>query len=258
MVNRYIKNIDTVDHTYQGQVITAGAYYLIQPLEYVLFSSSSDLLTDIGSSKAQMAKTNDGSSDISDINEQVNYLKGIDIQKDTDGALLSRTKIAPSGWHYQSLFMKLTTSSGVIYSKDKAIADLGHVTVTRYDDQDAVTTTDANVVKTVFDFEPTFDQNILGAKVWQKTEPTTPLYLYVEGAPHIPKASGGQVEFCEGGMDLSYMGTGQVIHLDGKVPKRINYDATFHSGKLEFTLIHDVGLEHTIMAMMRMYKPSGV
>ncbi len=73
-----IKNNDSETHTWVGQEIQAGQYYQIQPLEEMAWANDSSLLSDIGSG---IAIVNDGSSDITDINEAINYLKG-DVPKE--------------------------------------------------------------------------------------------------------------------------------------------------------------------------------
>jgi hypothetical protein len=70
---KIIKNIDTVDHTYNGQLIPAGESYTLQPLDELPMSNLDSLLSDIVNGKAQM---NDGISDISNISDQINFLKG--------------------------------------------------------------------------------------------------------------------------------------------------------------------------------------
>lgn len=95
----YIKNADTVNHTWSGQLVTPGQYYLLQSLEEATWANNSQLLSDIGSGKAIVARDNSGNTDISDINEAINYLKGIapieisvaSTEKTTD---LNLTKVA--------------------------------------------------------------------------------------------------------------------------------------------------------------------
>jgi len=72
---KYIKNIDTITHTYSGQQILAGAYYEIQSVDEVNLANDSSLLSDIGAAKAIMAKDDSGTTDITDINESINFLK---------------------------------------------------------------------------------------------------------------------------------------------------------------------------------------
>ena len=68
-----IKNDTGSTKTYLGQDILAGAYYQIQAVEEISWSSHSALLTDIGSGDAVV---NDGSVDITDVNDAIDFLKG--------------------------------------------------------------------------------------------------------------------------------------------------------------------------------------
>jgi len=73
----YIKNADTVSHTYQGQIITASSYYLVQESEANRWTSDSDLIKDIANGLAVVARLNDGNDDITDVNEAISYLKSV-------------------------------------------------------------------------------------------------------------------------------------------------------------------------------------
>lgn len=72
---KFIKNIDSVSHTYQGQEIAAAGVYEIQPTEQTRFANDSQLLIDIANEKAQIGTACD--SFISDINEQITHLKDL-------------------------------------------------------------------------------------------------------------------------------------------------------------------------------------
>ena len=161
----YIKNIDSVDHTYEGHTILAGEYFLIEEFKKAKFASSSELLADIGSGKAQIAKDDSGSKDIADINAQICYLKGIE-QLDQDGALMSRLKLVPTGYHYQDIYLTLSMSSGAFICKDRQMADLPYLSVKRYaaGDIEVMGPDYSSVIKTVFTVELPHDVAILGAR----------------------------------------------------------------------------------------------
>ncbi len=74
---KWIKNADILTHTYEGQEIAAGTYHEILQNEWTSWSNNSDLLTDISTGIVIVAKDDSGSNDISDINEAINYLKGL-------------------------------------------------------------------------------------------------------------------------------------------------------------------------------------
>lgn len=72
---KYIKNADSVDHIWLGQLIHPNEYYQILPEEEIEWANDSKLLTDIANGIAIVAKASDGSADITDVNEAINYLK---------------------------------------------------------------------------------------------------------------------------------------------------------------------------------------
>jgi len=67
-----VKNIDSSDHTYCGQVLEPDDIYQIQDQERVNFANNSDLLDDIADDKAQIG---DGTNWFTDTNDQINWLK---------------------------------------------------------------------------------------------------------------------------------------------------------------------------------------
>ena len=68
---KIIKNIDTVSHTYSGQVIESGQSYSIQLTEEVLFKNNISLIQDISDGKMVI---NDGIVDLS-LNTSIRYLQ---------------------------------------------------------------------------------------------------------------------------------------------------------------------------------------
>jgi len=73
----HIKNNDTVNHVWVGQLVTPGAYYQIQDFERLTWANNSPFVKDIANSLGVMAYDNTGSGDILSINEGINYLKEI-------------------------------------------------------------------------------------------------------------------------------------------------------------------------------------
>lgn len=73
MFNKRIKNNDSINRVWVGQLLTPGQYYLIQAFEDVRYSNDAQLLIDIALGKALV---NDGINDIIDVNDAINYLKG--------------------------------------------------------------------------------------------------------------------------------------------------------------------------------------
>lgn len=68
-----IKNNSNETKTWCGQSINSGSYYEIQSVEYQIWSSDPTLLVDIANA---VAIVNDGTSDITNVNSAIDYLKG--------------------------------------------------------------------------------------------------------------------------------------------------------------------------------------
>lgn len=73
----WIKNDSGSDKTWVGQLVENNTYYNIQSTEEVSWANDSTLLADIGSGDAIVAKDDSGSNDITDVNDAINYLKGL-------------------------------------------------------------------------------------------------------------------------------------------------------------------------------------
>jgi len=71
---KWIKNIDTVDHTWNGQFISAGEYFEIQQIQEVSFANNIPFRDDITAGLAIIAKDDSGSNDITDSGEAITYL----------------------------------------------------------------------------------------------------------------------------------------------------------------------------------------
>ena len=74
---KWIKNADTIDHTWVGQLIPFGTYYEVQVGEEALWANDSTLLSDIGSGDAVVAKDDSGTLDLPDVSTAIDYLKDL-------------------------------------------------------------------------------------------------------------------------------------------------------------------------------------
>jgi hypothetical protein len=134
---------------------------------------------------------------------------------------------------------------------------LNHATIKFYDDQGTELTTqvdiDANCVKTVLDWEPPWDYEIIGGQFRQQALPPGNIYLGVIAVPDVPAAGGGSIEFVNG-VNLKSVGLEDSVRSDGRTSKKLAYDATYHTNKLRFILRHDAGVQHTMDIMMEIFR----
>ncbi len=180
-------------------------------------------------------------------------------ERDSDGVILSRIKITKLGWHYQVHGLEFTVSKlNSIFNKDTSGTDLGFTGIKYYNSSDTELVAgtqaelDANCVKTVLDWEPTFDFEIIGGTLEQATIPATDTRLWIVAIPDLTVAQGGSVPFTQGGVNLRY--TGNSLDIDGKTAKLMTYDATYHTNKFRMIIKHTVGVQHSIHMLFKIYR----
>ena len=183
-------------------------------------------------------------------------------QYDTDGAQIVRLKAAKKGWSFWALPMEITTSSllGNLYCKDVAGTNIPGITCKIYNGSDVEITTagllDANLntcVKTVLDFEPAFDYEMIGGELRINSNPGSDIRLWIVGAPDIPAIYGGSKEFASG-VNLKFMPADASFQIDGRVTKFVTYNASTHQGKLRLALKHPAGAQVNMQFVIHMYK----
>lgn len=181
--------------------------------------------------------------------------------RDPDGARILRPKAAKSGWTFSLIPVEITTSTlSTVYSKLVDGSTRSGVTCKIYDSDDAEITTPgieninlAACVKTVVDFEPTYDYELIGGTIQQNSLPQSNLRVWVIGVPDIPAESGGSKEMV-GGVNLMYIDPADKIEADGRVSKYMAYNTTYHTNKLRFILKHNAGLQHNVMIALQLFR----
>lgn len=181
-----------------------------------------------------------------------------EIARDTEGALLSRNKITKTGWHYQPHALSFKTAKlASIYNKNVAGNDLGFSTIKLYKSNgDEITDSlyENLCVKTVVEWMPTHDYEIVGAKFYQDSTLDTDIYMWVIGVPDIPAQYGGSIPFGQGGVNLRWVASGQGLNTDGRSSKLLVYDATNKTNKFQLVFKHNAGVQHDCMMVWEIYK----
>lgn len=185
--------------------------------------------------------------------------------RDSDGSPLQRTKVTTTGWNYCLHGLEFETSKlDSIYSRKPDNTDYNFHTIKFYKDVSGAeveitgddlnqTFLDANCIKTIVDWEPTFDYEIVGGSLKQKSVPTEDVHLWVIGVPDIPEAYGGSKVFVTT-VDLAYIGLEDGVKVDGRAPKYLTYSATNHTSKLRLVLRHPVGYKHKLHMLFEIFK----
>ena len=201
-------------------------------------------------------------SDLTDLNDwETNYKPHANSSyTDSNGIPLQRAKITRTGWHYQAHSIEITTSklSG-FYNSNESGTDLGYTSVKYYNGTTELTANtqaelDSSCNKTVIFWEPSHDVEVLGGVIFQASTPANDTRLWITAVPDLPANLGGSVPFAQGGLNLKYMGTGQVFDIDGRTPKLLPYNATYHTNKFKLTLTHNTGTQHSLMFVAKVFR----
>lgn len=273
-MSKYIKNDDTVNHTWSGQIVTPGQYYAIQGTEEIAWMNNAQLLSDIGSGLAIVAKDDTGNSDITDVNEAINYLKNLrtEIEIDTEGRQIQRSAYGKKGWTYIAHPIEFTTSKlGAIYTKDWKGVDRGDCVFKFYDSSgtELVAGTqaelDANCVETRVTIKPAYDYEVISGKIEQHTSPSQDIRMWVVGGViddttnspwEYPTGNYHAKEFA-GGINLKYMGSDQEIETDGRASKYMSQTTAgvpYQTNQFQFIIKHSAGYQHDLMIILEYFR----
>lgn len=247
-----VKNVDSIVHTWCGQEIQPNTYYELQSNEIVNWANDSDFLHALVDSLAYM---NDGSLDITDPANGINFLKDITIL-DSDGAAQTRLKIATLGSKYLGDCFEFKTSDlDSKYHRDAAGNNLTYTTLKLYD-ADGLEITDAqyesNAIKTIVDWEYPTDYEIIGGCAYINERPIVDVRCWAIGVPDIPAQYGGSVEFLRN-LNFKILQSQKFNH-DGRVPKMMHYSEQ-HTNKFRFIITHPAGHVSEIMIEVQIFRP---
>lgn len=249
-----LKNTKESSDTWVSQTIEPNTYYEVQFSELFRWQNDSKVLTDIGSGDLLV---NDGTTDISDVAQAINFLKDEDtVPRDSDGSPMQRVKVTTSGWAYQLHGMEITISKldSLVSKKDDG-TDFGFLTIKCYDSNgDELVTQescDTQAVKTVVDWEPNHDYEIVGGMFRQTAPPAQDVRLWVVGVPDVPAQYGGSKLFAA---NVNAKFLGESLRIDGRAPKYMTYSATYHTNKLRMVFKHPEGFQHTFHVVFELFK----
>lgn len=213
--------------------------------------------------RCDIVKTDPASADQLDF--ETNYKASVNkkfTQADTDGAEIVRIKAAKKGWSFWAVPIEFTTCllSNNLHCKDVNGNDIAGISYRIYDSNDVQITVPglANInlstcTKTVIDFEPPFDYEIIGGSVRTNGNIGSDVRLWIVGAPDIPANLGGSKEFASG-INLKFLAPDSSFEVDGRVTKFMKYNATYHSGKIRLVLKHPAGAQINIQLVIQVYR----
>ncbi len=190
----------------------------------------------------------------------------LDAPSDSDNSPILRQKTTKTGWHYEprsldfftgvykSLYNRKHDGNGI-----EDGTDYGDATLKFYDasgvelayqtgtgnetETEAIfqARLDNNCVKTVMDWQPTYDMDIIGGVMMISSSPANRAYMWVVVAPDIPENLGGSVPHVAGGWNLQFFNAKDKILVDGRGAKFLAYDPVYNSNKLRTIIKHAAG-----------------
>lgn len=196
--------------------------------------------------------------------QEVAIVADTSIPKDADGAPIQRVKMTSSGWHYQLHGIEFETSRlNGIQSKKVDNSNYGFATEKFYELINNVETEitgenlnqgylDTNCIKTIIDWEPNHDIEMLGGALKQLGVPTEDVRVWVVGVPDVPENYGGSKPFVVN-MNLKYL-TGEGIRVDGRSAKYLTYNANNHTSKIRLIFRHPAGHKHKLLMVFELFK----
>lgn len=259
---KFLKNKTVLTKTYQGRSFAPDVFVEIPDSSIYDFANDLEILADIIAGNCAMSS--DGSTEIVDKSEQINFLKGMVLAaKDADGALLSRVKTTKAGWHYEPRSINFVTGKpsshynrrhnggSIMAGTDYGDAilrfwnasDVELIKGVEESDVDFQTRVASDCTKSCLDWHPTYSMEIVGGMLQIFEPPTTDAYMWAIIAPDIPEAYGGSVPFLAGGFNLKFFKSGSIEHYDGRSAKLINPDFVYHSSKFRIVVKHEVGVQ---------------
>lgn len=199
-----------------------------------------------------------GTADATDF--EANYKTDANVRlqdRDKSGRKVSRMAATERGWQFHLTGIEFTTAKiDSLYHKDPDGNDLNQATVKFYDDQDVEVTEQVNevtIVKTVLDFEPPFDIELIGGKLKQLNTTAQDVRVYVIAVPDVPKAYGGSKDFvcC---INMKFIRDHDSVDADGRSSKLLKFDAVNHTNKVQLIVNHPAGFQHDMMMLLEMFK----
>lgn len=182
-------------------------------------------------------------------------------QFDIDGAQIVRIKAAKKGWTFGAIPIEFRTSEiGSLYSKLVDGSDRAGITLKFYDsngteitDQGLLEINETGIVRTVVDFEPPYDYEVIGGTLRIGTDIAFDCRLWIIAVPDVSTNDGGSKEMA-GGLNLKFLAPQQVFHVDGRVSKTLTYNATYHTNKLRFIFQHQAGTKTDIHINVELFR----
>lgn len=246
-MTKKIKNLDTVEQIWGGVGIQPSSFYSCNDqAEAIKFSQDDNFLSALMNGLAEVYNYD---SKVNGFSEALSFLKG-EYQIDSENAQFTRLKLVPTGWTYGAIGVDFETStlSSLKIFKGGANDTSINKTIKFYDSSDSELTSDLTTcVKTVITLEPTYDYYLICGQI---AKTTNHIHCDAVGVPDIPANMGGSKYFAQN-LDLARF---DGLKTDGKAPKLLQYNATYHTNKFKFSFYHEAGVQEEISVILELYR----
>lgn len=162
-------------------------------------------------------------------------------------------------WHSQLHGIEFVTSRlNRLYNKDIDNNNLNFTTIKYYNNLNTElvagtqTELDNNCVRTVVDWEPTYDITLSEIYVYQPSTANTDTRIWIEGVPDKTVANNGSIPFIEGGINLKQINS--PIVFNPGIQKQLRYNAVEHTNKIRITTRHPAGTKSPVMIVFKIDK----
>jgi hypothetical protein len=260
-----VKNNTEVEKIWCGQTIEGNGSYQIQSTEQVVWANDETFIEALAATDAIL---NDGFNDLA-VGAAINILKQIDnYNRDKDGNPIYKNVIAENSMMFKPrVFDFYTGKYNSLCNKSSDLIDLGDAELKFFDDSQTELTKGENESDIEFQarldtdceftwliYTPSKRYAIKSGEVRYSGSILGECDLWVEVAPHIPKAYGGSVPFIDGGLPLDFYNEREPIIIDGANCAMIDLDTTYYSHKLGVKVEHEPGNNIGILAIFNKYE----
>jgi len=178
-------------------------------------------------------------------------------QIDNDKAQIVRVKAAKRGWVYSAISMEFCTGAiNTKFSEDADGNDRDWISIKYYDGYDQEVTEvefESTIVKTVVDFMPPYDYEVIGGSLRTLASIENDLRLWIIAVPDIPISFGGSKEMASG-INLKFMSSGNVYDVDGRVSKMLVYDPIYKTNKLRLLFKQPPNTREYLSVVIELYR----
>ena len=169
-----------------------------------------------------------------------------------------RTTNCKIGRNLHARYINLTTADQDNYDNtDWEDNDFNDITYIMKDSNGDTTTTNAQAKETWLDFEPSWNYEVCGGKLFV---PSTlagsnddAWEIHVVGVPDISAQNGGSISFIANPR-IKWL-KGNIVEVDSTTnPAEMVYNATYHTNKIRFCFKHPVGAQSEFQLKITCYK----